>query len=59
MRPSRKKCRSAKTGKYVTKKAAKKHPATTVEETDRAFRRNLKRLNQNDHGNGGSNDDMG
>lgn len=27
--------RSAKTGKYVTKEYAKKHPATTVVETDK------------------------
>ncbi len=27
--------RSAKTGQYVTKDYAKKHPATTVKETDK------------------------
>mgnify|MGYP001560327662 CR=1 FL=1 len=46
----KKKCRSAKTGKYVTKKNAAKHPATTVEETDAEFKRKLKHLNTNDHG---------
>lgn len=31
--------RSAKTGRYVTERYAKKHPATTVKETDKVTRK--------------------
>ena len=37
------KARSARTGLYVSKSYAKKHPSTTVTETDRKKKRRKKR----------------